>query len=781
MLTTTRPEPGAKLRDEGFDQLADHVRDNHPELSRNMRRKIVETIRRVFKPRPKMTVDQCADAFRYIPKEASADYGKYRVGTYAVAFGPLRAVTEKGVQVITISASTQLMKTSFLECVTLYFMIVDPSPMILLQPTKNLAKVFSTRKIDPLINHTPKAREVLIKATTAMKIFFGGDLMIVTAASENDLKMVPRRICMSDEVETIEDHEGGDAVALAEARIESYGDRALACRVSSPRMKDGPIEKSYRDGDMRLPFVRCPNPECRHEQVMRWSRNKDLRDEKNRLVRWNEDPVSGRWDARSIRYHCVECGHPFTEGERQAAITDVRWKQTRGFTCCPDHAEDGGGFQLPEQTRSWVDYFHESDGRHVVSYATCQVCGKQGVSNEHASFGRASRLYSPKRLTKLVRLWRDALQSSSKFQTFVNNELAEPYEPEETGDWSVDGLTARLEKFDFVVPSRVSGLVCGVDVQETWVEVTVLGVGRQNETWVIAHHRIEGDFNNRAVQDRLDEVLLRTEYVGVNGRPFRIEQTFVDSGYKTTSVYRYCKAREQHRIFASKGWNESKNIHPVHPHNFRIAGTVKAKLFMIGTNNAKADFFSFLSRALPGPGFVHFDRERVDDQFLNGLLTERRHRVPGGFVYKVKHDGVRNEPLDTWCLAYAAAEGLRQAHRDVLLFDRWADEQGIGREMTESEQRRFDREARKVLDDANKAVFKKLAPKGPLKMPQVATPTPAAEIDQAAGTEVAQPDTQPIPSVPSGRQADRREGSSLPSRFPQIARRSGNRGGGSPF
>lgn len=775
-MTMMASEPGYKLREVGFHQLANHIREHHPELSRNMRRKIADTVRRVFKPRPKMTADQCADEFRYIPKEASADYGKYRVGTYAIAYGPLRAVTEKGVQVITISASTQLMKTSVLECIVLYFMIIDPSPMILLQPTKNLAKVFSTRKIDPLISHTPRARDVLIKATNAMKIFFGGDLMIVTAASENDLKMVPRRVCMSDEVETIEDHDGGDAVALAEARVESYGDRALCVRVSSPRFKDGPIEKSFKDGDMRLPFVRCPS--CDHEQVMRWSRNKDLRDEKNRLVRWKEDPSTGRWDSRSVRYHCIECDHPFSEIERRNAIQNVRWKQTRSFTCCDDKPELGGGRQFPEQTRSWIDYFHDSDGRHVVSYATCQVCGNKGLSNEHASFGRASRLYSPKPLNKLVRLWRDALQSPSKFQTFVNNELAEPYEHEDTTDWSVDGLMARLENYDFPVPSRVSGLVAGVDVQETWIEVTVLGIGRQNETWVVHHERIAGDFDHIEVQRELDEVLYR-EYVGKDGRKFRIEQTFVDSGYKTTSVYRYTKAREQYRIFASKGWNETKNIHPVHPNNFTIKGTVKAKLFMIGHNNAKADFFSFLSRSAPGPGFVHIPRT-VDKEFLEGLLSERRVRVPGGFVYKPKSDTTRNEPLDTWVYAYAAAEGLRLAHKNVLLFDTWADQLGIGREPTESEMARFPAAAQEHVARATKEALGKLATKRPSRMPvakpDAEQPEPASQTD-----EVAQSSDDKLQSAESERRAAKPVGPSLPSRFPQIARRSGNRNFRNPY
>lgn len=772
-------EHGSKVRDAGFTSLADYMRDNSVQLDRNMRRKIADTIRRVFKAKPKMTVDQCADAFRYIPKGASADYGKYSVGTYAVAYGPLRAVTERGVRVITISASTQLMKTSFLECVILYFIIVDPSTMILIQPTKNLAKLFSTRKVDPMIDMTPEARQLVTKKTTAMKLFYGGDLLIITGASENDVKMVNRRVCMSDEVETIEDNDAGDVVAQGEARVESHGDDSLCCRVSSPKMKDGPIEKSYQDGDKRKAFVACPA--CGLEQVLRWSINRGKPDER-KLVRWDEDPSTGRWQPKTIRYHCADpdCDHPFTNAERLAAIQAVRWKQTKAFTCCDDKPELGGGFQRPEETRQWVSYFHESDGRHVVDYAICQVCKKQTVPNEHASFGRASRLYTPKTLTKLVRLWKEALNSPSKMQTFVNTELAEPWEQEEQVDWSVDGLAARLENFEFQVPRRASGLTAGVDVQETWVEITVVAWGRGNESWVVAHHRIAGDFDDFALQQQVHEVLY-DEYTGVNGRKFRIEQAFVDSNYKTTSVYRFCKAREAQRVYASRGWNEQKNVHPIHPNNFRIAGSVKAKLHMIGTNNAKADFFSFLSRTAPGPGFIHLPKGRVDQQFLTGLLSERRVKVAGGFRYVEKHDGVRNEPLDTWCLAYAAGEGLRLAHKDVLLFDHWADEQGIGRQLTDSEAARFSVEARRDIDRATRDALKrnqtKRAPSVPMTGAQPSLPGPVSERDVAQLR-----DNQPQSAQSERPARSQPEGPSLPSRFPQIAaRRSGTRGYGSPF
>lgn len=771
-------EHGRKVREAGFRSLADYMQTNSVILDRNMRRKIADTIRRVFKPRPKMTVDQCADEFRYIPKGASADYGKYSVGTYAVAFGPLRAVTERGVRVITVSASTQLMKTSFLECVILYFIIVDPSTMILIQPTKNLAKLFSTRKVDPMIDMTPEARQLVTKKTTAMKLFYGGDLLIITGASENDVKMVNRRVCLSDEVETIEDNDAGDVVAQGEARTESHGDDALCCRVSSPKMKDGPIEKSFQDGDKRLPYVACP--ECGYEQHMKWSINRGKPDER-KLVRWDEDPSTGRWKPKTIRYHCAnpECDHAFTNKERLTAIDNVRWKQTKSFTCCDDKPELGGGFQRPEETRQWVSYFHESDGRHVVDYAICQVCKNQTVPNEHASFGRASRLYSPKTLTKLVRLWKEALNSPSKMQTFVNNELAEPWEQENSVDWSVEGLAARLEQYDFQVPSRVSGLTCGVDIQETWIEVTVLGWGRANESWVIAHHRIAGDFDTIDLQRQLDEILF-ADYVGKDGRKFRIEQTFVDSGYKTMSVYRYCKAREAHRIFASKGWNEARNIHPIHPNNFTVKGSAKAKLFMIGHNNAKADFFSFLSRPAPGPQFVHLPKF-IDKQFMEGLLSERRIKVAGGFIYKVKSDDTRNEALDTWALAYAAKEGLQMAHKDILLFEHWADQFGIGRQMTEAEAARFNVDTRAEIAKATRNAMTKLETKRPSRMPVKASAIPKPADGESDSQSFAQVSDKTLQSAQSERPVVRAQGPSLPSRFPQVAGRSGTRGYGSPF
>ena len=321
------------------------------------------------------------------------------------------------------------------------------------------------------------------------------------------------------------------------------------------------------------------------------------------------------------------------------------------------------------------------------------------------------------------------------------------------------------------MPDRASGLTAGVDIQETWIEVTVVAWGRGNESWVVHHERITGDFDRLDTQQLLDDVLFKT-YAGKNGRPFRIERTYVDSGYKTTSVYRYAKARLDHKIFPSKGLNETgKNPKPVHPANPSFGGTMKVPVYLIGTINAKADFYSFLSRSTPGPGFVHLSKDACDHDFLRGLLAERRVKVPGGFKFECK-EGARNEPLDTWCLAYAAAEGVRQEHKDVLVFDRWADEIGVGREMTEIEAARFNVDSRKEIARATREAMAKTQRRKAAPLPaQVVVDDPA----------FAKPEPASVTSPASERPVDRSQGPSLPSRFPQIARRSGNRGYGSPF
>lgn len=716
----------------------------------------------ILKPRDRMRVDQCSDKYRWIPQSASSNFGKFQTATYEVARGPMMAVTEPGVRIITIAAATQLMKTTMLESTALYFMLIEPAAMIMVEPNKEAAEDLAKNKINAMIEYTPKLKEVMLKSTMLRKAFLGGDLKITNAGSETNLAMNMRRVSACDEFEKYPPLPGGDAVKLVEERTTTHEDDALNIRVCSPREEEGPTWESFLEGDQRLPFVECPN--CGHDHYMRF-RNADAAagERKFNLV-WDTDKT-GKADISTARYQCPACDHDWTHGERLRALSKLKWRQTKPFTCCADH--DEGGYQKPEETRRWVDYIDDSDGQHVVSYAICKVCGDRAVSNRHASFN-AGRFYSPKKLDQMLAVWLEAQGTQEKLKNFVNSHLAEPWKELSQIDVSADGLASRSEHYPLrTVPARAAVGTCGVDTQDDRLEGEITWWGRGMESWHVDYFVIEGDTSNPKTWAKLDKILF-DDYIGADGRKFRIEATCIDSGgHSTSQVYRYCSARSQFNVFATKGWNETGiNHRPIWPANPSYVGHLKTTLRMIGTIAAKAEFYSYLQRKDPGPGYVHLP-VGVETPYLTGLLSERKVKVPGGYTFKAKQ-GVRNEPLDCRVLNIAAAYGLCQLWKDPLWIDHECDRLGIGKALTEEEQAWFDKRRRdKIEVETQKEFIKRLGDRK----------TPAGK---PSGTKVAETSVTVLQDAPS-EPVPAQKPASLPARRAiPVVRRSGNKGGGLP-
>lgn len=741
--------------------LASSYLEAGEQLNLDIRAELQEVVAQVLKPRPRMRVDQCSDKYRWIPQSASSNFGKFQTSTYEVARGPMMAVTEPGVRIITVAAATQLMKTTMLESTALYFMLIEPAAMIMVEPNKEAAEDLAKNKIGAMIEYTPKLKEVMLKSTLLRKAFMGGDLKITNAGSETNLAMNMRRVSMCDEFEKYIPLPGGSAVKLVEERTTTHEDEALNIRVCSPREEEGPTWLSFLEGDQRLPFVECPN--CGHDHFMRFRNDAAAPGERKFNLVWDDDKT-GKALVETARYQCPACDHDWTHGERLVALSKLRWKQTKPFTCCADH--DEGGHQRPEETRRWIDLFDPDDGQHIVSYAVCKVCGERGVSNRHASFN-ANRFYSPKKLDQMLAVWLDAQGTQEALKNFVNSHLAEPWKELSQIDVSADGLLSRAERglAKGIVPDRAAVGTCGVDTQDDRLEGEIVWWGRGMESWHVDYFVIDGDTTDPRTWAKLDKILFK-DYVGKDGRKFRIEATCIDSGgHSTSQVYRYCKARAQFNVFATKGYNETgRNHKPIWPANPSYVGHLKTTLRMLGTIAAKAEFYSYLMRKDPGPGYVHLPIG-VEHSYAAGLLSERKVKVPGGFTFKPK-SGVRNEPLDCRVLNIAAAYGLCQIWNDPLWIDHECDRLGIGKTLTPDEQAWFDKRRRAQIEEQTQQAFlKQLGNRKPKK--------PVEQSFASRGDEQLQSDLpEPEPMVAAA---------SLPARraFP-TARRSGTRSGGTP-
>ena len=622
--------------------------------------------RKGWQPPPRISVPEWADRYRVLAKEAGSTSGRWHTSTVEIARGPMLAVTEPGVHTVTTMCCTQLMKTALLENVFGYFAHLDPCPMLLLQPKEDAAEQFSKERIAPMLRVTPVLRELVGTAKTRsseetllFKAFPGGFLALAGAGSPDNLARRPIRVLLCDEVDKYPVTREGDPITLGEERLATFVNW-LSLRACSPTITDeSRIADSYAESDQRRASVVCPH--CEHRLFLDFFRH----------VQW---PKSGdRHDAKAAQIFCEACGAGWSEGERLRALATIRWHQTRPFTCCGqmqaplDNYESawraGGPAPLAAAWNWWAG------PRHAVYRARCLACGAHAVPNEHAGF-QASKLFSPwqkDRPADIAAKFLAAAGDAERMQAWWNTQMGLPHRPDTGKAVAVEGLAARAESWDGEVPDGVGLLTAGLDTQGDRVEIEIVGWGRNEESWSIAHLVIEGDPNEPELWERVDQALLR-RWRRADGRTLAIRSACIDSGgHSTQAVYAFSKARLGRRIWAVKGESAQNGTrNPVWPPK-RPSSRSKASFrpIILGVNAAKDVVRSRLQLEQPAPGqplagYMHYPADR-DLGFFQQLVSERLvTKTAAGKRFRVWElpAGRANEALDLRVYAYAALCGL---------------------------------------------------------------------------------------------------------------------------
>lgn len=617
---------------------------------RALRLAVAAARRSALSPPPDVRVDQWADTKRVLGPDESRIAGPFRTENMEVARGPMMAVTEPGVHEISICSSAQLLKTTALQNTLGWLIECSPCPILLYQPTDVDVDDFSKDKVNPMLRNSPgltKAfggrRALLSKSADNMqskKRFSGGWYTILSAGTANSFSSRSVRAVLFDEVDKYAYLKAGDQIALGKKRTESYEDSYLIMQVSTPRETGSSrIMKAYLEGDQRQPYITCPD--CDHEFVAMWDH---VKYEKNEI---------GVGIPETAAICCPACDHHLTEAERMAIMSTkgaISWRQTKKFTCC-------GKTQDPDETREWTEL-------HGVGRAVCVECDTLAVSNHHASFKAWAGYTTFRPLSSIVRDWIAAQGDRSKLRAFVNEVLAETFaSDEEHGAFEVspEGLAGRAETPWSAVPAGVQVITAGVDVQDDRLEVELVGWGSKLESWSLDFHVIEGDPALDTTWQMLDDVLL-SRHQTADGRSLPVAAACVDSGgHHTSTVYAFAGRRTRRRVWAIKGINESAGSRaPIWPKvNVKTKGH-GAKLYNIGTQNAKDQIAKMISAEQEGPYFMHVPTDRAANWFTQLTAEKRIEFVQNGrkvSAWRVKK-GVRNEALDCRVYALAAYEGL---------------------------------------------------------------------------------------------------------------------------
>ncbi|RII32886.1 phage terminase large subunit family protein [Clostridium chromiireducens] len=290
---------------------------------------LFKNIAKVLAPPPKLTASQWADSYRKLSKEASAEPGQWRTDRASYQREIMDATNDPEVETVVVMSSAQVGKSEIILNIIGYFMDYDPSPMLLLQPTLEMAEAFSKDRLAPMLRDTPVLKDKIGDAkarnsgnTLLHKTFPGGHITMAGANSPSSLASRPIRVVLADEVDRYPLSAGteGDPVNLAAKRTTTFWNRKKVY-VSTPTIKGASrIETEYEDSTMEQWCLPCPY--CGKHQPLTW----------------------GQLRFEDATMECLFCRERGTEAE---------WKSGKGEWRARRKHRNKRGFHLNELASPW--------------------------------------------------------------------------------------------------------------------------------------------------------------------------------------------------------------------------------------------------------------------------------------------------------------------------------------------------------------------------------------------------------------------------------------------
>ncbi|MFZ3141155.1 phage terminase large subunit family protein [Polaromonas sp.] len=587
---------------------------------------VMEAAARAWLLPERLSISDWADKYRMVPAKSTSEPGRWRTSRTPYAAEPMNELSSMSrTQEVIIMAASQVLKTEVLLNWMFESIDQDPGPMLIVQPTEKAVKDFVSQRLDPAIEMMPRIRAKIPssrKRDSGNKIteknFPGGALYLGWSNSPSELASKPIKKLALDEVDRypVSLKDEGSPVKLAEQRTANFPRRKIL-KTSTPKIRGASvITDEYESSSMAQYWVPCPH--CKEMQVLQFA-----------SLRWKKTI-----DDLGKKHH---------------------WPDTAVYVC--EHC----GCEIEEHLKPWM------------------LATENGAEWRHREPTRAKRgyhingLYSPVGLgyswAERAQKFLDAKDDPVKLQTFVNLHLGEPYE-DHSDAVQADALKQRGEPFALrtILPGYLV-LTLGVDVQRAgYFALHLVAWGRGERCHTVDYTEIPGDPARSEDWERITEYRRRAVR-NAFGIDLRISMTAIDSGDGVTvhEAYKYARKYRHDDVIVVKG--HSKPNKPIlgRPTKQDVRNERGAMdkngvdLWMVGTDTAKSALFARLDGDALHEQFtdrmVRYSAE-LPATFFEGITSEYYDLESSKWV---KRPGKRNEPLDTWGYAYAAAHHPRIA------------------------------------------------------------------------------------------------------------------------
>jgi phage terminase large subunit GpA-like protein len=560
---------------------------------------------KAFAPRKTLTVSEWADAERRLSKKGSTEPGPWRTDRNPPLREPMDCLSARStVHDVVLMFPIQMGKTEVALNALGYIMDHTQGPVMVCLPGEVSQSKWINQKLNPMLEETPAVQRTLTSTnsrnssnTKEFKDFIGGQLYIEHAGSPARLKSTTVKYLIVDELTEFAGNlqTGDDPLMMLEDRTSAFPATYKRLYISSPGIKGiCRTHELYEKSDQRKFFMPCPH--CGDNIVFEWSG-----------LHWTQG-------GRDVRYVCPECACEIEEHYKTDMIKKGRWIAT-------------------------------NPGPALRGYHINALYYQIGLGPRWAV---------------LVDMWLQAYNDPSRLKTFLNSRLAEAWEDPSMRQVKLNVIADRAEPYRLrVAPIGVAAITAGVDTQDNRLAVQIVGWGKGMACWVLDYVELMGDPADDAVWVSLTELLNRP-IEHINGHKLPIIATAIDAGgHRTEAVKDYVRRRQIRRPMVIFGavpnnapvlskakaqdvnWRGRIDKRGVHIHH---VGTVAVKNVLFGrlaTDGDKAN----------DARLVHIS-EDLPQEYFTGIVSETYDPRTNRFV---KKRGARNEPLDTFVYAYAAA------------------------------------------------------------------------------------------------------------------------------
>ena len=580
-------------------------------VSAEIRSALTERLGAALRPAPHRRLWEWAEENIVLsPKTGTFSPGRYRTRHTPHVREVMEAFQNLDIEMIVLPFAAQTSKTLTETLCVAWAIENDPANMLFVMPSEQMAKSFSSNRLQQVIKETPSVDAHRLTARgkfNVLEMELDNCVIALTGAgSASNLASRPIRYLFLDEIDKYPKALGdeGSPSRLAIERTKTFPNRKIF-ESSTPTVETAEIWQNYLATDRNEWFAPCP--ECGKCFVVTWDR-----------IVFDEDGTDDE-RAESVRCVCPSCGHEIRDRDRRAFLGAGHWE--------PTSAEGKAGWK----------------GFHIAEFASC--------------IGRP--------WPDLVRNFIQATRRSKSgyhedLKTFVCSVMAEP--------WRVNTDTLRkADSFDEyaddyprgTVPTYmdVTGLTAGIDTQDNgfYYVVRAWGGGESLESWLV-------DYGFCEDLEHLERAVMR-KFPSEDGlRDFRVTGAFMDAmGHRTQEVYNWCRTIGRNaRVVPTKG--EQKIAGGVQYSFASVDRDARGRatpgslqLCHVNTTLFKDWLDGKLRVPMEAPGAWHVFRG-VDEEYKQQMASEYRNEEG---IWNLRSSQARNHYWDCEVLALARAAQLR--------------------------------------------------------------------------------------------------------------------------